>query len=164
MYVGYSFRDFYELSPEKFQNKTNGITPRRWLLLCNPSLADLIAEVIWEFHTGQTRGRATYTLLTVKITVFHAMQTTQILVDIYQLHAGSLRMLFLYENIWYHIPKTIFLVFSCAKTFFHFKISRKNGFYQLYITSRGTRRCPGWPMAKLDSNVVYYITKKGATE
>lgn len=40
-----SFKDFYEMWPEKFQNKTNGITPRRWLLLCNPSLADVIAEV-----------------------------------------------------------------------------------------------------------------------
>lgn len=39
------FKDFYELEPEKFQNKTNGITPRRWLLLCNPGLADVIAEV-----------------------------------------------------------------------------------------------------------------------
>uniref|UniRef100_A0A8C0EYK0 Alpha-1,4 glucan phosphorylase n=1 Tax=Bubo bubo TaxID=30461 RepID=A0A8C0EYK0_BUBBB len=38
------FKDFYELEPEKFQNKTNGITPRRWLLLCNPGLADIIAE------------------------------------------------------------------------------------------------------------------------
>uniref|UniRef100_A0A4W4G9K8 Alpha-1,4 glucan phosphorylase n=1 Tax=Electrophorus electricus TaxID=8005 RepID=A0A4W4G9K8_ELEEL len=38
-----TFRDFSELEPEKFQNKTNGITPRRWLLLCNPGLADLIA-------------------------------------------------------------------------------------------------------------------------
>uniref|UniRef100_A0A4W5P9T4 Alpha-1,4 glucan phosphorylase n=1 Tax=Hucho hucho TaxID=62062 RepID=A0A4W5P9T4_9TELE len=38
------FKDFYEVEPEKFQNKTNGITPRRWLLLCNPGLADLIAE------------------------------------------------------------------------------------------------------------------------
>lgn len=39
-----TFKDFAELWPEKFQNKTNGITPRRWLLLCNPSLSDLIME------------------------------------------------------------------------------------------------------------------------
>ncbi|XP_015268502.1 PREDICTED: glycogen phosphorylase, brain form [Gekko japonicus] len=38
------FKDFYELEPEKFQNKTNGITPRRWLLLCNPGLSDVIVE------------------------------------------------------------------------------------------------------------------------
>ncbi|XP_042561754.1 glycogen phosphorylase, liver form-like [Clupea harengus] len=42
------FRDFSEIEPDKFQNKTNGITPRRWLLLCNPGLADLIAEAIGE--------------------------------------------------------------------------------------------------------------------
>ncbi|XP_078412769.1 glycogen phosphorylase, brain form [Cetorhinus maximus] len=42
------FKDFYELEPDKFQNKTNGITPRRWLLLCNPGLADIIAERIGE--------------------------------------------------------------------------------------------------------------------
>ncbi|KAI1237450.1 hypothetical protein IHE44_0013523 [Lamprotornis superbus] len=40
------FEDFAELEPEKFQNKTNGITPRRWLLLCNPGLAELIAEFV----------------------------------------------------------------------------------------------------------------------
>ncbi|KGL76862.1 Glycogen phosphorylase, liver form, partial [Tinamus guttatus] len=42
------FKDFAELEPGKFQNKTNGITPRRWLLLCNPGLAELIAEKIGE--------------------------------------------------------------------------------------------------------------------
>ncbi|HEY9665049.1 MAG TPA: glycogen/starch/alpha-glucan phosphorylase [Allocoleopsis sp.] len=38
--------DFYELWPHKFQNKTNGITPRRWLLMSNPPLSNLITEKI----------------------------------------------------------------------------------------------------------------------
>ncbi|CAB4020562.1 glycogen phosphorylase, liver form, partial, partial [Paramuricea clavata] len=42
------FKDFYEVWPEKFQNKTNGVTPRRWLLVCNPILSDLICEKIGE--------------------------------------------------------------------------------------------------------------------
>ncbi|MHB1301229.1 MAG: glycogen/starch/alpha-glucan phosphorylase [Burkholderiales bacterium] len=42
------FRDFYELFPEKFNNKTNGVTPRRWLAWCNPNLARLISEKIGE--------------------------------------------------------------------------------------------------------------------
>ncbi|XP_063293877.1 glycogen phosphorylase, muscle form [Pelobates fuscus] len=40
------FHDFYEMDAHKFQNKTNGITPRRWLVLCNPGLAEVIAERI----------------------------------------------------------------------------------------------------------------------
>merc|ERR1711973_299626 len=50
------FKPFYEFWPEKFQNKTNGITPRRWLLLCNPLLADLITDKIgdtWPVHLDQ---------------------------------------------------------------------------------------------------------------
>lgn len=38
--------NFYQLYPEKFNNKTNGITFRRWLLHCNPLLADQITEWI----------------------------------------------------------------------------------------------------------------------
>jgi starch phosphorylase len=41
-----TFKLFYEMFPDRFQNKTNGITPRRWLLLCNPSLSEIIAEKI----------------------------------------------------------------------------------------------------------------------
>lgn len=39
-------KDWYELYPEKFLNKTNGITQRRWLLQSNPQLANLITELI----------------------------------------------------------------------------------------------------------------------
>ena len=38
--------DFYEIYPEKFNNKTNGITFRRWLLHCNHPLADFLTEII----------------------------------------------------------------------------------------------------------------------
>lgn len=38
--------DWYKLYPERFQNKTNGITQRRWLALCNRELSDLITELL----------------------------------------------------------------------------------------------------------------------
>ena len=41
-------KDFYELWPERFRNKTNGVTPRRWMVLSNPRLAQLISTSIGE--------------------------------------------------------------------------------------------------------------------
>jgi starch phosphorylase len=51
-------RDFYELYPERFNNKTNGVTPRRWILACNPRLATLVTERIgpgWETNLDRLR-------------------------------------------------------------------------------------------------------------
>ncbi|WP_448534285.1 glycogen/starch/alpha-glucan phosphorylase [Parathermosynechococcus lividus] len=51
-------RDFYELTPEKFSNKTNGVTPRRWMVLSNPGLTQLISKHIgedWIKHLDQLR-------------------------------------------------------------------------------------------------------------
>ena len=42
------FRDFYKLWPHKFNNKTNGVTQRRWLAGCNPGLSQLIIDTIGE--------------------------------------------------------------------------------------------------------------------
>ncbi|NBI82172.1 glycogen/starch/alpha-glucan family phosphorylase [Clostridiaceae bacterium] len=41
-----ALKDWYQLYPERFQNKTNGITQRRWLALCNPELSGLITELL----------------------------------------------------------------------------------------------------------------------
>jgi len=41
-----TLRDFAQIWPEKFFNKTNGVTPRRWILLSNPELSELITEKI----------------------------------------------------------------------------------------------------------------------
>jgi starch phosphorylase len=41
-----TLKDLAEIFPERFNNKTNGVTPRRWLQLCNPGLSRLIADAI----------------------------------------------------------------------------------------------------------------------
>ncbi len=41
-----TFKGYYKLWPSRFQNKTNGVTPRRWLRTCNPGLAQLLTEKI----------------------------------------------------------------------------------------------------------------------
>jgi glycogen phosphorylase len=51
-------KDLAELYPERFSNKTNGVTPRRWLLMCNPVLAETITEAIgdgWTTDLSQLR-------------------------------------------------------------------------------------------------------------
>lgn len=51
-------RDFYRLWPEKFQNKTNGVTPRRFIMLSNPGLTRLLTRTIgpeWERDLTQLR-------------------------------------------------------------------------------------------------------------
>ena len=55
--------DFYELWPEKFNNKTNGVTPRRFMKLANPRLADLISSKIgddWINDLEQLKGLEKY--------------------------------------------------------------------------------------------------------
>lgn len=42
----HTLRDFYKLFPDKFYNKTNGVTPRRWILLSNPKFAELVTSKI----------------------------------------------------------------------------------------------------------------------
>jgi starch phosphorylase len=42
------FSDFFALWPEKFNNKTNGVTPRRWLAYCNPQLRELLDNTLGE--------------------------------------------------------------------------------------------------------------------
>ncbi|HEY8212275.1 MAG TPA: glycogen/starch/alpha-glucan phosphorylase [Myxococcaceae bacterium] len=53
------FHDFADMFPERFNNKTNGVTPRRWLHLCNPELSALITSKIgskWITDLDQLRG------------------------------------------------------------------------------------------------------------
>ena len=57
-------RDWYQIYPEKFQNKTNGITQRRWLALCNPELSDLLTRLLgnesWKTDLSQLKKLEKY--------------------------------------------------------------------------------------------------------
>ncbi|MFN0085255.1 MAG: glycogen/starch/alpha-glucan phosphorylase, partial [Blastocatellia bacterium] len=56
--------DFYALWPERFNNKTNGVTPRRWLLKANPRLAGLITDALgdgWITDLDRLRGLEAFT-------------------------------------------------------------------------------------------------------
>jgi starch phosphorylase len=54
------FSDFSQLWPDKFLNITNGVTPRRWLVQCNPGLADVITAWLkssnWPLNLGELAG------------------------------------------------------------------------------------------------------------
>ena len=57
-------RDWYQIYPEKYQNKTNGITQRRWLALCNPELSDLLTRLLgnesWKTDLSQLKKLEKY--------------------------------------------------------------------------------------------------------
>jgi starch phosphorylase len=59
-----TLKDLAEVLPERFNNKTNGVTPRRWLLLCNPELSQLIRDGIgddWISDLGELKRLETFT-------------------------------------------------------------------------------------------------------
>ena len=70
--------EFSELYPDRFNNKTNGITPRRWLLGCNPKLASLVDESIgksWITQASELRGLAKFAEDTSFRKKFRAIKT-----------------------------------------------------------------------------------------
>ena len=59
-----TLRDLAEMLPERFNNKTNGVTPRRWLKLCNPALAGVITDAIgdgWITDLGELHKLKAFT-------------------------------------------------------------------------------------------------------
>jgi starch phosphorylase len=60
-----TLKDLAEIFPERFNNKTNGVTPRRWLLLCNPELSRLITDAIgdgWISDLSELRKLEAFTV------------------------------------------------------------------------------------------------------
>ena len=59
-----TLKEWYNIYPEKFSNKTNGVTPRRWLRMCNPELSALFTELLgndkWITHLDELKKLEKY--------------------------------------------------------------------------------------------------------
>jgi starch phosphorylase len=58
-----TLRDLAEIFPERFNNKTNGVTPRRWLLLSNPGLSNLITDALETAGSGSRPAKRIESIL-----------------------------------------------------------------------------------------------------
>ena len=74
-------KDWYQVYPERFQNKTNGITQRRWLALCNPELSGLLTELLgsdnWKIHLDDLKQLERYADDTAVLERFLAIKQTK---------------------------------------------------------------------------------------
>ena len=74
-------KDWYQVYPERFQNKTNGITQRRWLALCNPELSGLLTELLgsddWKIHLDDLKQLECYADDTAVLERFLAIKQTK---------------------------------------------------------------------------------------
>lgn len=72
------FKDFHALWSDKFNNKTNGVTPRRWLMACNPQLASLIDRRLgsdWREDLNRLSSLGAFTSDTDFIKAWHEVKT-----------------------------------------------------------------------------------------
>ncbi len=158
--------EFADMYPERFNNKTNGVTPRRWLLACNPRLAKLITEAIgdgWAKDLDQLQGLEKFADDATFVKKFaEAKQANK--VDL----ANHLR-----DVMWTSLdPAAIFDVH--IKRLHEYKRQLLNALHIIYLWSRarhdprtlhhpraflfGAKAAPGYRMAKL---IIRLITGVG---
>lgn len=151
-----TFKDWYEIYPDKFVNVTNGITPRRWLLLNNPKLAKEISNRIgdgWIKDLGQLEKMEQYVEDSSFLTKFIAIkqENKQILADYIEKHEKIV------------LPPT-FMYDIQIKRMHEYKRQLMNAFSILYIYNGlkdgsiknfkptafifGAKSAPGYYMAK----------------
>ncbi len=74
-------KDWYKIYPERFQNKTNGITQRRWLALCNPELSALLTRLSgsdsWQIQLDELKPLAKYAIDPAVLDAFLEIKQTK---------------------------------------------------------------------------------------
>lgn len=150
------FHDWYQLWPERFQNKTNGITQRRWLALCNPELSKFLTEKVgakWITNLSLLKKLEPYVQDPKTIQQFRAIkqEKKQQLCDYIKRHEGSqldANALFDVQIKRLHEYKRQLLnAFSILDFYFGIKEGSIQDFYPMVFLF-GAKAAPGYRRAK----------------
>lgn len=158
------FHDFNELFTDRFNNKTNGITPRRFLKVCNPGLAALIEEKVgkdWPYHLESLQKLADHADDPAFQKAFMAVKrrNKEVLADVISMHCGidvspdalfDVQIKRLHEYKRQHL--NLLHILACYRDILHNP--------DKHVTPRvfifGAKAAPGYDLAK---NIILAINK-----
>ena len=157
------FKDWYAVYPDRFQNKTNGITPRRWLGLCNPELTQMI-----KYRVGGDFLKDLDKLALLKPTIdddmvrqFNAIKRTkkeQLAAVVEKLEGVSLNPDFLFDvqvKRAHEYKRQLMNALSVVDIYFRLKEGSLTGFHPPVFLF-GAKSAPGYQRAKA---VIRYINR-----
>jgi starch phosphorylase len=158
-------KEWYELYPEKFRNKTNGITPRRWLKLCNPGLTGLINELLgdndWIYdldRLSELRKHADDAKVISRFTEIK-LQNKTALTDYIKKHEGIIinpdSIFDIQIKRLHEYKRQLLNAFSILYLYFGIKDGRFPGFYPMTFIF-GAKSAPAYMRAK---GIIKYINE-----
>ena len=162
-----ALKEWYDLYPERFQNKTNGITQRRWLALCNPELSGLITELCgegWQTDLMRIQSLARYADDRKVLERFAAIKQSkkrQLCEYVLQKEGVQLNPQFLFDvqiKRLHEYKRQMLNAFSILDTYFALKDGSLTNWHPTVFLF-GAKAAPGYRRAK---GIIKYINEIAA--
>lgn len=159
-----ALKEWYRLYPERFQNKTNGITQRRWLALCNPELSALVTSLCgsgWQTDLFLIKGLAQYADDTAVLEQFAAVKREkkqQLCEYIREKEGVILQPDFLFDvqiKRLHEYKRQLLNAFSILDIYFALKDGSLTNWYPT-VFFFGAKAAPGYDRAK---GIIKYINE-----
>ena len=157
------FKDWYYAFPERFQNKTNGITPRRWLGLCNPELTAMIQEKVGSGFlknlelVGDLKGQI-YDETVAEFNAIKRLKKEQLCAVIAKQEGVTLNPDFIFDvqvKRLHEYKRQLMNILSIVDIYFRLKEGRLPDFHPTVFLF-GAKSAPGYARAKA---IIRYINR-----
>ncbi|MBF0363845.1 MAG: glycogen/starch/alpha-glucan phosphorylase [Oligoflexia bacterium] len=160
------FKDFFEMYPEKFNNKTNGITPRRWIRRCNKSLSELISSKIgssWVCNLDELRKLEEFTNDSAFVSDWASVKIKNkesLALDLYDeclVKFDPASLLDVQVKRFHEYKRQLLNIFHCIHLYHQIKDNPTKNFVPRTVIFGG-KAAPGYYMAKLIINLINSVS------